>query len=167
MRRKENMVLQFLAMVFPVVTYGYESWTIKKAECWRIDAFELWCWRRLLRVPWTARISNQSILKEISSEYSLKDWCWSWSSNTFATWCEELTHWKKNPDAGKDWRQEEKGTTEDEMVGWHHWLNGLEFHQASGVDDGQGAWCATVHGVAKSWTRLSNWTELNWWCYGI
>ena len=74
---------------------------------------------------------------------------------------------EKNPDAGKDWRQEEKGTTEDEMVGWHHWLNGLEFHQASGVDDGQGAWCATVHGVAKSWTWLSNWTELNWWCYGI
>ena len=95
MRKKENMVLRFLAMVFPVVTYGYESWTIKKAECWRIDAFELWCWRRLLRVPWTARISNQSILKEISSEYSLKDWCWSWSSNTFATWCEELTHLKR------------------------------------------------------------------------
>ena len=79
----------------PVVMYGCESWTIKKAECWRIDASELWCWRRLLRVPWSARRSNQSILKEISPEYSLKDWCWSWNSNTLATWCEELTHWKR------------------------------------------------------------------------
>ena len=82
------------AMVFPVVTYGCESWTIKKAECRRIDAFEL-CWRRLLRVPWTARRSNQSILKEISPGCSLKDWCWSWNSNTLATWFEELTHWKR------------------------------------------------------------------------
>ena len=72
-------------MVFPVVMYGYESWTIKKAECQRIDAFELWCWRRLLRVPWTARRFNQSILKEIHPEYSLE----------LATWCEELTHWKR------------------------------------------------------------------------
>ena len=79
------------AIVFLVVMYGCESWTIKKAERWRIDAFELWYWRRLLRVPWTARRSNQSILKEISPEYSLKDWCWSWNSNTLATWCEELT----------------------------------------------------------------------------
>ena len=79
------------AIVFPVVMCGYESWTIKKAEHWRIDAFELWCWRRLLRVPWTARRSNQSILKKISPECSLefqlqhqwKDWCWSWNSNTF------------------------------------------------------------------------------------
>ena len=80
---------------FAVVMYGCESWTIKKAECWRIDASELWFWRRLLRVPWSARRSNQSILKEISPEYLLKDWCWSWNSNTLATWCEELTHWKR------------------------------------------------------------------------
>ena len=80
------------AMVFPVVIYGCESWTIKKAERWRIDAFELWCWRRLLRVPWTPRRSNQSILKEISHEYS--DWCWSWNSSTLATWCEAPAHWK-------------------------------------------------------------------------
>ena len=80
------------AMVFPVVMYGCESWTIKKAECQKIDAFELWCWRRLLRVPWTPRRSNQPILKEISHEYSL-DWCWS--SNTLATWCKEPTHWKR------------------------------------------------------------------------
>ena len=76
------------ALVFPVVMYGCESWTIKKAEHWRIDAFELWCWRRLLRVPWAARRANQSILKEISTGYFWKDWCWSWSSNTLATWCE-------------------------------------------------------------------------------
>ena len=99
------------AMVFPVVMYGCESWTTKKAEHQRNHAFELWCWRRLLRVPWKTRRSNQSILKEISPEYSLKDWCWSWNSKTLATWCKELIHLKA-PDAGKDWRQEEKGTTE-------------------------------------------------------
>ena len=80
-------------MGFPVVMYGCETWTIKKAEHWRTDAFELWCWRRLLRVPWTARRSIQSILKEISPE--LEDWCWSWSSNILATWCKELTHWNR------------------------------------------------------------------------
>ena len=79
-------------MVFPVVMYGYESWTVKKAECWRIDAFELWCWGRLLRVPWTARRSNQPIPKEISL---WKDWGYSWNSYTLATSCEELTHWKR------------------------------------------------------------------------
>ena len=82
------------AMVFLVGMYGCESWTIKKSECWRIDAFELWCWRRLLRVPWTAGRSNQSILKEINPEYSLKDWCWR-SSNTLAIWREEPNHWKR------------------------------------------------------------------------
>ena len=83
------------AMVFPVIINGCESWTVKKAEHWRIYAFELWCWRRLLRVPWSARRSNQSILKEISPESHWKDWCWSWNSNTSATWCEELTHSKR------------------------------------------------------------------------
>ena len=83
------------AMAFPVVVYGCESRTIKKAEHQKIDAFELWCWRRLLRVSWTARRSNQSILKEINYEFHWKDWCWSWSSNTLATWWEEPTHWKK------------------------------------------------------------------------
>ena len=78
-------------MVFPVVMYGCESWTIKKAKRQRIDAFELWCWRRLLRVPWITRRSNQLVLKEISPEYHWKDWCWSWISNTLATWCEKLT----------------------------------------------------------------------------
>ena len=79
-------------MVFPVAMYGCESWSIKKAEHKRIDAFELWSWRRLLRVPWTVRISNQSILKEISPGCSLKDWCWSWNSNTLVTSLEELIH---------------------------------------------------------------------------
>ena len=83
------------AMVFLVVMYGCESWTMKKAECWTIDAFELWCWRRLLRVPWAARRSNQSILKKISPEYWLEGWCWSWNSNTLATWCKELTYLKR------------------------------------------------------------------------
>ena len=83
------------AMVFPVVMYGCESWTIKKAECGRIDAFELWCWRRLLRVPWTARRYNQSILKEIGPEYSLEGLMLKLKSNTLATSCEELTHWKR------------------------------------------------------------------------
>ena len=108
------------AMVFPVVMYGCESWTIKKAELQRIDAFELWCWRRLLRVPWTARRSNQSILKEISPGCSLEGMMLRLKLQYFGHSCEELTHWKKNSDAGRDWGQEEKGTTEDEMAGWHH-----------------------------------------------
>ena len=111
------------AMVFPVVMYECESWTIKKAEHQRIDAFALWCWRRLLRVPWTARGSSQSILKEIQS--------WIFIGKTDAE-AEAPVLWppdvkskliRKDPDAGKDWRQK-KGMTEDEMVGWHHWLDG-------------------------------------------
>ena len=139
------------ALVFPLVMYGCESWTIKKAECRRIDAFELWCWRRLLRVPWTARRSNQSILNEISPKYSLEVWCWSWDSNTLATWCEELTQ-RKDPDAGKDCRQEEKGMTEDEMVGWYHQLNGHEFEQTLGDSEGQGslACCCNPMGLQRA-----------------
>ena len=83
-------------MVFPVVMYGCESWIKKKAEHQRIDAFELWCWRRLLRVCWTTRRSSQSILKEIILNIYWKDWCWNWNSNTLVTWCEELTHWKRS-----------------------------------------------------------------------
>ena len=108
-------------MVFPVVMYGCESWTVKKAEHWKIDAFELWCWRRLLRVPWTARRSNQSILKEISPGCHWRDWCWSWNSNTLATWCEEPTHWKR-PWCWEGLRAGGEGD-EDEMVEWHHWLD--------------------------------------------
>ena len=114
------------AMVFPGVMYGWESCAIKKAECQRTDAFEPSCCRRLLRVFWTARRSNQSILKEINPEYSLEGLMLKLKLNILATWCKELTHLKR-PWSGKDWRQEENGTTEDEMVRWHHWLGGHEF----------------------------------------
>ena len=108
------------AMVSSVVMYGCKSWTIKKGECRRIDAFELWCWRRLLRVPWTARRCNQSILKEISPEYSLEDWYWSWNSNTLATWCEEQTHWKR------PWCWERlKAEGEGDDRGWDGWMASL------------------------------------------
>ena len=115
------------AIVFPVVVYGCENWTIKKAEHRIINAFELWCWRRLLRIPWTARRANQSILKEISSEYSLEGLMLK--LKTPALWPLAAKSWLiwKDPDGGKDWRREAKGTTEDEMVGWHHRLNGPEF----------------------------------------
>ena len=114
------------AMVFPVVMYGCESWTLKKAECRRIDSFELWCWRRLLRVPWTARRSNQSILKEISPECSLERLA---EVETPILWPPDAKSWLigKDPDAGKDWRWQEKGMTGDDIVGWHHWLNGRKF----------------------------------------
>ena len=111
-------------MVFLVVMYGCETWTMKRAECWRVDAFELWCWRSLLRVPWTAKGSNQFILKKISPQYSLEGLMlklklpilWSPYAKNWLIW--------KDP----DWRSEEKGMIEDEMVvGWHHWLNGNEF----------------------------------------
>ena len=113
------------AMVFPVVMYGFESWTIKKSECRRIDAFELWCWKKLLRVLLSARRLNQSILK-ISPEYSLEGLMLRLK---LQVWLPDGKNWLiwKYPDAGTDWRQEEKGMTEDEMVGWHHWLNGHEF----------------------------------------
>ena len=115
------------AMVFPVVMYGCESWTVKKAECQRIDAFELWCWRRLLRVPWTARRSNQSILKEISPGISLEGMMLKLKLQYF--WPPHVKSWliEKDPDAGRVWRQEEKGATEGEMAGWHHRLDGHEF----------------------------------------
>ena len=122
-----NKVYLVKAMVFPVVTYGYENWTINKVEHRRIDAFELWCWRRLLRVPWTARRSNQSILKEISPNYSLEGLMLKWKLQYFGHLMQRTDSFEKNPDAGKDWRGEEKGTPEDEMVGWHHWLTGHEF----------------------------------------
>ena len=112
------------AMVFPVVMYRCESWSIKKAEHGRIDAFELWCWRRLLRVPWTARRSTQSILKEISPEYSLERLMLKVKLQYFGHLMQRTDSLEKT---GKDWRQEEKGMTEDEMVGWHHRLDGYEF----------------------------------------
>ena len=105
------------AMVFPVVMYGCESWTVKKKNCERrrIDAFELWCWRRLLRVPWTARRSGQSIVKEINPGISLEGMMLKLKLQS-----------RKDSDAGRDWGQEEKGMKEDEMAGWHHGLDGRE-----------------------------------------
>jgi len=146
------------AMVFPVVLYGCESWTVKKAECQRIDAFELWCWRRLLRVPWTARRSNQSILKEISPGCSLE-------AETPILWPPNVKSWLigKDPDAARDWGQEEKGTTEDKMAWWHHWLDGREFEWTPGVGDGQGGLvCYNSWGHKESdTTEWLNWTILS------
>ena len=148
------------ATIFPVVLYGHERWTITKAKHWRIDAFKLWCWRRLLRVPWTARRSNHSILKKINPEYSLEGLMLKFQY-TLATWCEEMTHWKnlligKDPDAGKDWGQEEKWATKDEIVRWHHWLNGCEFEQTPGDSEGQGSLVCYSPWVTESWTGLSD-----------
>ena len=111
---------------FPVVMCGCESWTIKKAECRRIDAFELWCWRRLLRVPWTAKRSNQSILKEISPGCSLEGLMLKLKLQYFGHLMRNADSLEKT-DAGRDWGQEEKGATEDEMAGWHHRHNGDAF----------------------------------------
>ena len=146
------------AMVFPVVMYGYESWTIKKTENERIDGFELWCWRRLLRVPWTARRSNQSILKEISPGCSLEGLMLKLKLQYFGhlIWGTDSTG--KDPDAGKDWGREEKGMTEDEMAGWHQQLDGRESEWTLEVDDGQG-----VLACCDSWCREElDTTELNW-----
>ena len=118
-----------------------QMWELNHKEGW---ALKSWCfWAVILRrlpprVPWTARRPSQSVLKEINPEYLWKDWCWSWSSNTLATFWDKTTL-GKDPDAGNDWRQEEKGMTEDEMVGWHHWLNGHEFEQAPGDCERQGS----------------------------
>ena len=145
--------------VQPVVMYGWESWTIKKAEHQRIDAFELLCWKRLLRVPWIARRSNQSILKEISPEYSSEGLRLKLKLQYFGQlmWRTDLL--EKTPDIGKDWRWEEKGMTEDEMVRWHHRLDGHELSKLREFLMDREAWCAAVHGAAKSWTLLSDWTD--------
>ena len=127
------------AMVFPVVMYGRESWTIKKIECWRIDAHELWCWSRLLRVPWPARRSNQSILKEINRDYTLEGLMLKLKLQSFGHLMWRPDSLEKDPGAQKDWGQEEMGTTEDEMVGWHHQLHGHKFEQAPGDGEGQGS----------------------------
>ena len=138
------------AMVFLVVMYGCESWTIKKAECQRIDVFELWCWKRLLRDPWTARRSNQSILEEISADYSLEGLIWSWNSNPLATWCKELIHWKR------PWCWERlKAGGEGDDRGWNSWM----------ASPTQWTWvwvnsCSPWGGIELDMTELLNLTEL-------
>ena len=153
------------AMVFPIVMYVCESWIIKKAECWRIDAFELWCWRRLLRVPWTARRSNQSILKEISPEYSLEGLMLKLKLQYFGHLMRRANSFEKTLMLGKI-RQEEKGMTEDEMVWWHHRLNGHGFGWTLGVGDGQGdlVCCGSWHRKESDMTEWLNWTELKGLC---
>ena len=152
------------AMVFLVVMYGCESWTIKKAECWRTDAFELWCWRRLLRVPWDC--------KEIQPVHPKRNQFWMFIGRTDAEtktsilWPPDAKSWLvwKDPDAGKDWRWEERGTTEDEMVRWHHQLNGHWVWVNSGSWYGQGGLeCCSLWGCKESEWLSHNWvTELNW-----
>ena len=150
------------AMVFPVVMYGCESWTVKKAERRRIDAFELWCWRRLSRVPWTARRSNQSILKEIGPEISLEGMMLKLKLQYFGHLMRRVDLLEKT-NAGRDWGQEEKGTTKDEVAGWHHWLDGRESEWTPGVGDGQGGLvCCNSWGHKESdTTEQLNWIYLN------
>ena len=155
-----TMVHLVKAMVFPVVTYGCESWTVKKAEHWRIDAFEQRCWRRLLRVPWTARRSNQSIHPKV-----YQSWVFFGRTDVEAEtpilWPPNTKSWLigKNRDAGKDWGQEEKGTREDEMIRWHHQLMDMGLGGLQELVMDREAWRAVVQGVAKSRTHWT--TELN------
>ena len=150
------------AMFFPVVMYGCESWTVKKAECRRIDAFELWCWRRLSRV----------FCKEIQPVHSEGDQPWVFFGGNDAKaeapvlWPPHVKSWLigKDSDAGRDWRQEKKGMTEDEVSGWHHWLDGRESEWTPGVGDGQGgpACCDSWGRKESDMTEWLKWTELNW-----
>ena len=145
---------------------GCESWAVKKAERWRIAAFELWCWRRLLRVPWTAKRSNQSILKEISPGITLEGMMLKLKLQYFGHLMWRVGLIGKDSDAGRDWGQEEKGMTENEMAGWHHWLDGHEFEWTPGVGDGQGglACCNSWGRKESDTTEWLNWTELrNLW----
>ena len=140
--------------------YGCESWTIKKAECWRSDAFELWCWRRLLRVPWTARRSNQSILKKSTLNIHWKDWCWSWSYNSLATWCEELTRLKR------PWCWESlKAGGERDNRGWDGWMASLTRWTCVWVSSWSWWWTGKpdILQSMRSQRVKHNWgTELNW-----
>ena len=142
-----SSVFDLYHIVFPVIMYGCESWTVKKAERRRTDAFELWSWRRLLRVPWTARRSNQPVLKDSSPGYSLEGLMLKLKLQYFGHLMRRVDSLEKT-DASRDWGQEEKGMTEDEMAGWHHWLDAQEVEWTLGVGDGQeGLTCC------YSWSR--------------
>ena len=150
------------AMVFPVVMYRCESWTVKKAERRRVDAFELWCWRRLLRVPWTARRSNQSILKEISPGIPLKGMVLKLKLQYFGHLMWRVDSLEKPLMLGGIGGRRRKGTTEDEMAGWHHWLDGCESEWTPGVGDGQGGLaCCDSWGrrIGHDWATELTWTE--------
>ena len=141
-------------MVSPVVMYGCESWTIKKAVCWRIDAFEPWCWRRLLTVPWKARRSNQSILNEISPEYSLEGLILKLTLQYFGHLMQRASSLEKTLMLGQT-EGRRRRRRQDETAGWNHWLNGHEFEQIPGDSEGQGSLaCCSPRG----WTWLNDWT---------
>ena len=149
------------AMVFPVVMYGCEGWTIKKAEHQKIDAFELWCWRRLLRVPWTARKSKQSILKETCPEYSLEWLMLKLKLQYFGHVVWRTDSLEKTLMLGKTDGGMRRGW-QNEMVGWHHHINGHEIEQALGVGDGQWSLACCSPCITKSQMWQNNWTEMNW-----